>query len=336
MLTLFLAVESIVGSIASTVCEFLATIALRVEVPFGCGTWTATTTLGQQAEMFARVFLTSVFAFGFGLEAIVIATTAAIPETRTTSIVGVEVVLDAKVAAGALILGKTTGLLQRLSNILTTTELGIQCLCNTVGTTTVFGLHASATLEVGSLGNGLAILTALELGLGTMAALVLWSRGEGEAIGTATELHCLARATLELGSLGSGDLVGTATILRSFTWAALLLGSTCGCFLVGTTAVGRVGTLTTLCIRSPSRTNIVRAASIRGIDTATLALWSMSGCLVVWAATERFCCACSTSLSIGSWRRGTTIRTTSELRTIATLAFCGLWPSSDRGTFRTL
>lgn len=250
--------------------------------------------------MFASVLLARFFAFGFRFESIFIAATAAIPETSTTSIGDVEVVFNAKVATGALILGKTAGLLLWLPNIFAATKLIVQSFCNTVGTTTVLAFHASATLEVGSLGGGLAVFAALVICLGTMAALVVRSPGEGETIGTATKLHCLAGATLEFESLGSGDLVGTTTISSSFAQAAFLIWSMSRCFLIGTATIRRVGTLTTLSIRSTSSTYIVWAAPKFRVDTATFALWSMSGCLVVWTASEGFGSACSASLSIGS------------------------------------
>lgn len=263
--------------------------------------------------MFASVVLARFFAFGFSLETVVIALTAAVPETSTASVVGVEVVLDAEVAAGTLILGKAARLLRWLANILTTSKFVIQSLGNTVRTTAVLALDACATLEVGSLSNRLAILTALEFCLCTMASLVVWSYGEGETIGTATKLHCLARTTFEFGSLSNGDLVGTATELRGLTLATLLLWSMSRRFLVGTAAVGRVGTLTTLTIWSSGGKNIVWAASKFRANTTTLSLGSMSGCLVVWAASEGFRSAGSTALSIGSCSRRPTIRTAAKL-----------------------
>jgi len=164
-LALFLGIESVTGAVASAVLELLATVVVRIEVPFLLGSRTGSRGLGQQAHMLAGVFLTGVLALGLAVEAIVVTLASTIPESSASSVGNIEEVLDTEVGAVARFLGQAAGLLRRLLDILASSELLVRRLGNSIGTAAKLAFQAGASLAIRSLGRCLLVIAALELGL---------------------------------------------------------------------------------------------------------------------------------------------------------------------------
>lgn len=287
-MTFFNGFESIVVAQASAIDELRARFAIRVIVI----NWEVSTAwafdLRQQTRIFSGWSFARRFAVFDRIETIVVATAAAVPESRATAIFQIEEVFDCVIAASASILEESTRFLWHNRNLFAAIELWSLSVGDAIWTTAVFACGARASFEIGSSCGRNAIGTAFVFALQAMAAVGVWALGNRDAIGTATELIVFASASFEFRSLRRRDFVWTAAVWLLFTTAALFVVAASRCLIVWAAAVRRIFTAAIFEIWSASWIYVIWTTAIRRFQATSFAVRTVSRCNAIATTAKWF------------------------------------------------